>query len=184
MNLIDKAIVIAAKAHAGQTRKLTDIPYITHPFAVGMLLQKEKCSDEIIAAGILHDTVEDTDVTYEDLTNLFGSKVTSLVRAASEQDKSLSWEERKKHTIEHLKNAELDEIKVIVADKLHNLKSIKEDIETNGEDVWNRFNRGKSQQHWYYSSIVKVLAPQKEEFRLIDELEKVVVDVFGQLDTM
>ncbi len=179
MNLIDKAIVIAAKAHSGQTRKLTNIPYVTHPYSVGMLLQKEECSDEVIAAGILHDTVEDTDITYEDLLNLVGPKVTSLVRAASEHDKSLSWEERKQHTIEHLKSAELDEIKVIVADKLHNLKSIKEDIEVSGEVVWDRFNRGKSKQHWYYSSIVKALAHKKGEFRLIGELEKVVEDVFG-----
>lgn len=182
MSLIDKAIVLAAKAHAGQTRKLTDIPYVTHPFSVGMLLQKEMCSDEVIAAGILHDTVEDTDVTYEELTELFGERITSLVRAASEHDKSLSWEERKRYTIEKLKDAEIDEVKIIVADKLHNLMTIREDLAINGEDVWGRFNRGKSQQHWYYSSIVKVVAHRKTDFRLIGELERLVIDVFGSIE--
>jgi (p)ppGpp synthase/HD superfamily hydrolase len=182
MSMIDKAIVFAAKAHEGQTRKLTDIPYVTHPFSVGMLLQKENSSEEVVAAGILHDTVEDTEVTYEEITEVFGDYVANLVRAASEHDKSLPWEERKQHTIEKLKNAELDEIKVIVADKLHNLKSIKEDIESNGGVVWERFNRGKEQQHWYYSSIVKVVAKRKNEFGLIGELEKLVIDVFGTVE--
>ena len=60
MNIIDKAINFAAEAHAGQFRKGTNTPYITHPFAVGMSLQRVRCSDEVIAAGILHDTIERT----------------------------------------------------------------------------------------------------------------------------
>ena len=182
MNIIEQAINFAAKAHHGQTRKSTDIPYITHPFAVGMLLQKEKCIDEVIAAGILHDTLEDTSTTYEELTERFGVRIANLVRAASEQDKSLPWEVRKQHTIDRLKDAYLEEIQVITADKLHNLKSIHADLDANGEKTWERFNRGKFDQHWYYSSIVKQLAPRKKEFRLIRELEKEVIEVFGSLN--
>ena len=80
MDKIETAIIFAAKAHHNQKRKGTDIPYITHPFAVGMLLQKEKCSEEVIAAGILHDTLEDTETTFEDLTEAFGVHVANLVR--------------------------------------------------------------------------------------------------------
>ena len=80
MKIVEKAIIYAAKAHAGQTRKSTDIPYITHPYTVGMLLQKANCTDEVIAAGILHDTVEDTSTTYEELTEQFGLHVSNLVR--------------------------------------------------------------------------------------------------------
>ena len=72
MDMVEKAIIFAAKAHKNQTRKGTDIPYITHPFAVGMILQKAKCSEEVIAAGILHDTLEDTETTFKDLTEVFG----------------------------------------------------------------------------------------------------------------
>ena len=79
MEIVEKAIIFAAKAHGNQKRKGTDIPYITHPFAVGMLLQKEKCSEEVIAAGILHDTLEDTETTFEDLTEVFGVHVANLV---------------------------------------------------------------------------------------------------------
>src|SRR3954453_9090663 len=181
MSIIDQAIIFAAMAHRDQTRKSTDIPYITHPFAVGMLLQKAKCSDEVIVAGILHDTLEDTSTTYEELVEQFGSKIAQLVRSASEQDKSLPWEKRKQHTIESLKDANLEEIQVITADKLHNLKSIQDDLANIGEKLWNRFNRGKRKQHWYYSSIVKELAPRKKEFKLIQELENTAKEVFGSL---
>ena len=182
MDIVEKAIIFAAKAHHNQKRKGTDIPYITHPFAVGMLLQKEKCSEAVIAAGILHDTLEDTETTFEDLTEVFGVHVANLVQAASEKDKSLPWEVRKQQTIDMLKDASLEEIQVIVADKYHNLKSIQNDLHLNGDLIWQRFNRGKRDQHWYYASIVKVLSPRKKEFRVIGKLEVVVNEVFGSLE--
>ncbi|WHY65006.1 HD domain-containing protein [Neobacillus sp. SuZ13] len=181
MNIVQKAINFAAVAHRNQTRKATNIPYISHPFAVGMLLQKEKCSDSVIAAGILHDTLEDTDTSYETLAEQFGEHIANLVRAASEPDKTLPWRVRKQHTIDMLKHLSIEEIQVITADKLHNLQSIKEDRKTIGEMVWERFNHGMKDQHWYYDSIVKELAPRKEEFTLIRELELEVCHVFGSL---
>ena len=182
MDMVEKAIVFAAKAHDHQKRKGTDIPYITHPIAVGMLLQKEKCSEEVIVAGILHDTLEDTETTFEELKEMFGLRVANLVQAASEKDKSLPWEVRKQQTIDGLKDATLEELQVIVADKYHNLKSIQYDFELLGDLIWQRFNRGKRDQHWYYASIVKALSPRKKEFRVIGELEEVVIEVFGSLE--
>lgn len=181
MNIVNKAIIFAAKAHEGQYRKSTNIPYITHPFAVGMLLQQEKYTENVIAAGILHDTLEDTDITYEELVAHFGETIAQLVQAASEHDKSLPWKERKEHTINAIPNATLEEIQIITADKLHNLQTIREDIEVKGEDFWQRFNRGKQDQSWYYSSIVKALHPRRKECRLIGKLEKEVKAVFGSL---
>lgn len=183
MSIVERAIIFAAKAHEGQMRKLTDIPYITHPFSVGMLLQKANCSDEVIAAGILHDTLEDTSTTYEELTEHFGAHIANLVVAASEPDKSLPWEERKQHTIDRLKGAYLEEVQVITADKLHNLRSIRADLEVEGEKIWGRFKRGKRAQHWYFSSIVNELSIRKKEFNLIQELEKEVIAVFESLIT-
>jgi (p)ppGpp synthase/HD superfamily hydrolase len=182
MDIVEKAIIFAAKAHYNQKRKGTDIPYITHPFAVGMLLQKEKCSEAVITAGILHDTLEDTETTFEDLTEVFGVHVANLVQAASKNDKTLPWEVRKQQTIDMLEDASLEEIQVIVADKYHNLKSIQNDLQFHGESIWQRFNRGKRDQHWYYASIVKALSPRKKEFKVIDELERVVKEVFGSLE--
>ncbi|MED3562733.1 HD domain-containing protein, partial [Bacillus xiapuensis] len=100
MEVVENALQMAGKAHEGQYRKLTDIPYIIHPVAVGMLLMKEGFAEDIVAAGILHDTVEDTDLTLEDIKQEFGEKIAEIVAGCSEPDKSLSWEKRKEHTIE------------------------------------------------------------------------------------
>lgn len=179
MDLIEQAIIFAAKAHHGQMRKGSDTPYITHPFSVAMLLQKAGCTEEVIAAAILHDTLEDTATTYSELVEQFGNEVADLVQAASEPDKGASWEERKQQTIDSLKDRTLAEIQVIVGDKLHNLRSIRVDLEEHGEKVWSRFKRGKEKQHWYYRSIVKALEHRKQEFSLIGELKREVEKVFG-----
>lgn len=120
MSRIDEAIVFAAKAHGKQERKGTDIPYISDPFGVAMLLQQSGCDEDIVIAGLLHDTVEDTAVTVDDIIEHFGHHVAELVTAASEPDKLLPWEERKKHTLEFLAKAPLDVRHLICADKLHN----------------------------------------------------------------
>ncbi len=182
MDLIEKAISFAAQAHDGQLRKGTNIPYISHPYTVGMILLKENCSEEVVIAGILHDTIEDTTVTYEELAREFGSKVANLVQAASEPDKSLPWKERKRHTIQYLRTASTEEIQVITADKLHNLRSIRQDLTVLGDVIWSRFNRGKEEQHWYYSRIVQVLASSRgSEFSLIKDLEDEIFAVFGEV---
>jgi (p)ppGpp synthase/HD superfamily hydrolase len=178
MDIIEKALQLASKEHKGQVRKHTDIPYITHPIAVGMMLMRAGYSDEIIAAGILHDTVEDTDFTLEDIEREFGSTIAEIVEGCSEPDKSLSWEKRKEHTIEFLKTASVEIRSVACADKLHNIRSIISDYEQNGDAVWERFNRGKEQQEWYYQNIVKSLGYQST-FPLQEELKKEVNRLFS-----
>ncbi|KKB43819.1 HD domain-containing protein [Bacillus thermotolerans] len=180
MTLVEKAITFAAAAHQGQVRKDSNIPYVTHPFTVGMMLQKEGSTEEVIAAGILHDTLEDTEATYEELTKEFGKRVADIVQAVSEKDKSLPWEERKQATIEALPFMTEEALQVIVCDKLHNIRSIRQSAEEAGVNVWERFNRGKKQQHWYYSEVLKKLAPRKAEFKLIEELEREVKQLFAE----
>jgi (p)ppGpp synthase/HD superfamily hydrolase len=177
MVIIEKALQIASLAHEGQYRKNTNIPYIVHPVAVGMILQKAGYRDEMIAAGILHDTVEDTDLTLSDLERDFGKEVAMIVEGCSEPDKSLSWEERKQHTIEFLKSAS-DETRIVAcADKLHNVRSIRQDVEQSGEEVWGRFKRGKGQQEWYYRNVLKSLG-HLSKFPLLEELEKEIERLF------
>jgi (p)ppGpp synthase/HD superfamily hydrolase len=89
MTLIDQSIEFAAHAHRGQKRKGTKIPYISHPYAVGMILQQAGCEEEVVAAGILHDTLEDTKTTEEDLLSLFGSVVLAIVKGSSEPEREL-----------------------------------------------------------------------------------------------
>ncbi|WP_328824019.1 HD domain-containing protein [Planococcus glaciei] len=178
-NLIDHAIGFAAFKHAGQVRKGTSIPYISHPFAVGMMLQQAGESEEVVAAGILHDTLEDTAATEEEIRTVFGEQVLLLVKAASEPDKSRPWEDRKRHTVSKLAGSSREELAIIVADKLHNLRSIRLDLEETGEEVWNRFNRGKEQQEWYYRGIVNALISRHGELAMAEELKEEVARVFG-----
>lgn len=177
MDLIDKALQVASVAHEGQYRKNTNIPYIAHPVAVGMILQKAGYRDELVAAGILHDTVEDTNITMEDIEREFGSEIARIVEGCSEPDKSLSWEERKEHTIEFLKTAS-EEIRVVAcADKLHNVRSIREDVDQLGEVVWGRFNRDKKHQDWYYKNVVQSLG-FATKFPILEELEEEIERLF------
>lgn len=178
MDIIEKALVIAASAHEGQYRKNTKIPYITHPVAVGMILQNAGYREEMVAAGILHDTVEDTDLTLADIEREFGKEVADIVEGCSEPDKSLSWEERKQHTIEYLKTAR-EEIRVVAcADKLHNVRSIRKDFDQDGEVVWNRFKRGREQQEWYYKNVIESIGAASA-FQLLEELKLEVERLFG-----
>jgi (p)ppGpp synthase/HD superfamily hydrolase len=177
VGIIDKALQIAAMEHEGQYRKNTKIPYIVHPVAVGMILQKAGYSEGMVAAGILHDTVEDTELTMADIEREFGTEIAAIVAGCSEPDKSLSWEERKEHTIEFLKTAP-EEIRVVAcADKLHNVMSIRSDAEQNGDTVWTRFRRGKAQQEWYYRNVIESLG-YTSKFPLLDELELEVNRLF------
>lgn len=104
MLLIHRAIYFAVQAHDGQKRKGTDIPYIAHPFEVAQLLMEAGAEDEVVAAGLLHDTVEDTAVTAADVQKQFGVRVAELVMLCSEE-KGLSWEERKNQMLARYRDA-------------------------------------------------------------------------------
>ncbi len=154
---IEKAIQLATSAHHGQKRKGTDIPYITHPFGVAVLLCQAGCPEEVVIAGILHDTTEDTALTLAEIRREFGERVASMVEACSEPDKALPWEERKRHTLEFLKSAPPEARFVALADKLNNVRAISSDYPESGEGLWERFNRGKEDQKWYYQGLVAAL---------------------------
>ena len=182
MNVIEKALQVASKAHLNQYRKHTNIPYIIHPVAVGMILMKAGYSDDIVAAGILHDTVEDTSLSLAEIDREFGPNIANIVYGCSEPDKSLSWEERKEHTIEFLKTASEDIKAVACADKLHNIRSIMNDYEQICDMVWERFNRGKQDQEWYYRNVIESLGYQSN-FKLLDELKIDVDRLFSPSDS-
>lgn len=182
MTMIDQAIAFAAQAHDGQVRKQTNIPYITHPFSVALMLQKLNCSDELIAAGLLHDTVEDTSVSLADIARQFGPEVAAIVEGCSEPDRSLPWEVRKQHTIDHLRDAPLEVKVVACADKLDNLRAIWADYQQLGDRVWERFNRGREKQAWYYQNLARSLAhgvQDRERYPLFQQFEDLVQRVFG-----
>lgn len=150
-DIIEYAIYYATKAHKGQTRKVENVDMIFHPFTVGMILQRNGCDANIVAAGILHDVVEDTNHTFEDIEKDFGKIVRDYVYDASEPDKTLPWVDRKKHTIEHIKNAPLGSKLIVACDKINNLEDALSNIEKYGEDKV--LSRNPEEQKWYYTSV-------------------------------
>jgi (p)ppGpp synthase/HD superfamily hydrolase len=182
MNTIDFALEVAAKAHREQVRKDTDIPYITHPVSVGMTLQKHGYSEDLVIAGILHDTIEDTPININYIKKNFGEHVASIVKGCSEPDKRLPWEERKEHTIGHLKAASFEVKIVSCADKLHNIKSIARDYRKIADKVWDRFNRGREEQKWYYRNLVESFCHQPNSLSdedIFREFKDEVENLFG-----
>lgn len=175
---IEQAIVFAASAHHGQARKATETPYIVHPFSVAMILQQEGCSEAVVMAGLLHDTLEDTDRTYEDLVRSFGTHVADIVQGCSEPDKTKSWEARKQHTIESLKTASEEVCLVVCADKIHNLRSMNTEFGRLGDDLWRRFKRGREKQEWYYKAVADVLFERLGGHPLYDQFIQEVRQLF------
>ncbi len=156
-NQIEEAIEVAAEAHQGQYRKGTNTPYITHPYAVGLILMETGCAEAVIIAGILHDTVEDTDLTLEFIREHFGDAIANIVDGCSE-DKALRWRARKTERIEALRTASPEICIVTCADKLHNLRTIISEYDLIGDAVWDRFHGGVEDQAWYYRSILGAIA--------------------------
>jgi (p)ppGpp synthase/HD superfamily hydrolase len=182
-DLIDRAIEAAVKAHQKQKRKGTTIAYITHPFAVAVMLAGAGCSEEVVAAGILHDTMEDARIKLSRIREEFGEEVALLVGKCSEPDKRRSWKKRKQHTLDSLKGAGLKVKFVVCADKLHNIRTIARDYRTAGERVWRRFRRGREDQKWYYTSLVESLRSREENAsygKLYKEFKKKVKEVFDR----
>jgi len=148
------AIEVAARAHHRQVRKGTEIPYIVHPLAVAGLLIRAQCPEHMVIAALLHDVLEDTPVTVEEIQSRFGRKVSELVTALSEPDKKAPWEKRKAHTIEYLGDQASDDVLLVaLADKLDNIRAIREGLESDGEMFWERFNRPREKQEWYYEGL-------------------------------
>jgi (p)ppGpp synthase/HD superfamily hydrolase len=154
--LIFRAIEFAAAAHAGQYRKGTPVPYIVHPLNAARMLLMAGCEEHVAAAAVLHDVIEDTHVSFEDVKKHFGERVAELVANASEPDRLATWEERKQHTIAFLEGADEETLLVAVADKLDNIRSIREDLALRGDVAWTRFKRGRTEQMWYYQSLERV----------------------------
>jgi (p)ppGpp synthase/HD superfamily hydrolase len=184
-DLIDRAIEVAVKAHQKQKRKGTSIAYITHPFAVGIILAGAGCSEEVVAAGILHDTIEDARIKRSRIREEFGEQVAFIVEKCTEPDKRRSWRERKQHTLYSLKEAGLEVKFVACADKLHNIRTIGRDYRKVGERVWKRFRRGREDQKWYYTSLVAALSSKGGNAsyeKLYEELRRKVKEVFSEFE--
>ncbi len=163
LDLIGRAALFAAMKHAGQNRKGSGIPYITHVMEAMAIVAEMTDDQEIQVAALLHDTLEDTDTSGEELVHYFGERVAGLVAAESEnkregQRAEDTWEIRKQETLDHLRGAST-EVKIItLGDKLSNIRAMSRDYKALGDELWDRFNQKDPAKHgWYYRSIGEIL---------------------------
>ena len=174
-NMVEKAFLFALRVHGGQTRK-DGKPYIVHPFVVANELAKNGANDELICAGLLHDTIEDGGVTPEELKREFGEEVLRLVLFDTE-NKEFSWKERKDATLLALENCDRKCAMLVCADKLSNIRDLAEGLNDEGESVWNKFKYGRDMQEWLFREYVEVLS-RLSDLEMYDELKKAVETVF------
>lgn len=145
--LLKHALDWAAVWHKDQRRKYpnADVPYMSHVAGVAAILSRHGFDEHVVTAGALHDVLEDCGVTHDELAKKFGARVADLVRHVSEEDKSLSWEERKRAYLEHFTHKPWDAQAITLADKIDNFQSIIVCKESWG-DPWPMFKRGRESQ--------------------------------------
>ena len=181
--LLDRAIIYAVHAHAGTERRGKGFPYIVHPMEAVEIVATMTSDQELLAAAALHDTVEDTDVTVEDIRREFGDRIANLVASesdtfeegVSEED---SWHSRKRAAIERLANASHDAKIVALGDKLSNMRAIARDYAVQGDAFWNIFHAKDPKDHeWHYRGLAESLKELSDTFAY-KEFESLINKVF------
>ena len=180
MNVVEKSLKFAVLAHKNQVRKAErEKPYIVHPIDVANILKEYGCSDNIIAAGLLHDILEDTLYDFEFIKKEFGEEIANLVNAATEQNKDSSWEERKKATIDKIKNMTLEEKLVLCADKISNLEDMYILFNIKGKKDFSSFKRSEKKQKWYYDNLYNSFV-FKDNHEIFDRLKSLINKVYNE----
>ena len=183
--LLDRAIIFAVRAHAGTERRGKGFPYIVHPMEAVEIVATMTPDQELLAAAALHDTVEDTDVTVDQLRAEFGDRIADLVAAESDafvegvSDED-SWHARKQAAIDRLAKAPHDAKMVALGDKLSNMRAIARDYAVQGDALWNLFHAKDPKDHeWHYRGLADSLRELQETFAF-REFESLINQVFGK----
>lgn len=167
---IEKAIIVALKAHKNQKRKVGGrIPYIVHPISVAMLLARHKLDEDVLAAAMLHDVIEDTDYKPAKLKKEFGTRVLRLVMEVTDKKPDDPWHKRKDAYLKHIKNASKEACFIACADKIHNLNSMAEAYRKFGDTIWKRFSASKEDKIAFYEAIYKEVK-KRFSYLLVEEL--------------
>jgi len=170
-------LLFAARKHAGQVRKGTPAPYISHLMGVASLVLEAGGDEDLAIAALLHDVVEDCGGApmLKEVRQRFGRRVAHVVEGCT-QEVDLPWRERRESYIKHLRNADADVRLVSAADKLHNARHILADYHEVGEAIWDRFNGKRAGTLWYYQALLKEFR-RREPNRVMNELERVVAEL-------
>lgn len=173
-----KAVEFATHVHAGKTRKGKEMPYIVHPLSVAFIISRISDDENLHSAAILHDTIEDADpygsVTCEDIEKAFGKDVAEIVNDVTEQDKSLSWKERKQKELEHVPYMRIESVYLKSADVLHNLYDTVAEYEQNGEETFTRFHASKEDIIKRYHNLLTALEQRDPKNPLLPEIKELL----------
>lgn len=185
-SLLCQATRLAAEAHDGARRKGGNLPYILHVMETAQIVATMTEDEDVLAAAVLHDVLEDTAVTEETLRQTVGGHVTDLVLAVTEnkrpeQPAEETWRVRKQESVEKLLAERRLEVKMIaLGDKLSNIRALQRDYDLLGERVWERFNnKNKADQGWYYQAVTDALQ-DLNTYPAWRELSSLVWEVFSQ----
>ncbi len=165
MNILEEAILFATNAHQGQQRKSFRIPYILHPMEVASIIATVTDDVEIMAAGMLHDTVEDCGIPLSEIGERFGERVRKLVEGETEDkmpgiDPSESWVKRKEDSLRILVESNDPGLKILwLGDKLSNMRAFWRGYREQGDSFWHVFHQQDTKlQAWYYRTIAEDLS--------------------------
>jgi GTP pyrophosphokinase len=183
-----EALTYAVQLHARDVRKGTSTPYIAHLLSVCALVLEDGADEEDAIAALLHDALEDhpAETSREEIRQRFGPRVLALVEASTDTPPDYRggekppWRTRKETYLQHLVNARPDELRIALADKLHNARATLADYRRVGDHLWSRFTVGKTDQLWYYRMLVEVFIKAGATGPMIEELERIV----RELETM
>lgn len=184
--LLDRAIIFAVKAHHNTERRGKGFPYIVHPLEAMEIVATITPDQELLAAAALHDVIEDTEVTVDELREMFGERIAYLVHAESDQidgvlfdgqNEEETWHARKQAAIDRLAAAPHDAKIVAMGDKLSNMRAIARDYKEKGDALWSIFHvKDKASHEWHYRGLADSLSELSGTFayqefvRLIDEV--------------
>jgi myo-inositol-1(or 4)-monophosphatase len=183
-DLLDRAIIFAVQAHHNTERRGKGFPNIVHPMEAVEIVATITPDQELLAAAALHDTVEDTDVTVEQLREQFGERIADLVHAESDQftegvSEEDSWHDRKQAAIDRLAAAPRDAKIVAMGDKLSNMRAIWRDYQMKGDELWKIFHvTDKASHEWHYRGLASSLSELSDTFAY-QEFVRLIDEVFG-----
>ena len=183
MTLTTMAVEFAARAHDGMLRKGTNVPYITHPMEVAAIVSVLTDDEEILAAALLHDVMEDCGVTEQELSLRFGARVAYLVRYETQErigDPRETWLERKRGAVARLIHGDWAARVIALGDKLSNMRAIRRDYDCDGDALFFRFHQHDKQKiAWYYRSCLSVLEAEFSQSAAWQELSMHIEYVFS-----
>lgn len=175
---IKKAIQFAAKKHHGHMRLETEpLPYITHLFSVAILVAEDGAHDDVVTAALLHDTIEDTGTTREEIVEAFNENVAVLVESVSEikemDGRKLEWKERKQDYLARLEQSSDEAILIAIADKIDNVESKLEAYEKEGVELLKRWKQPPAEYVWYHGEALRIAQSRLPNHPLTKRLAEV-----------